>query len=691
MNALLPNVQKHTQQQLNSAWLLAATQAIRDMPTPTKQMKPLCEDVNCSCHRRQNDDSTSSKKEWTFVPAPPGKQVETFFGTSSIVSSHDQDTLIDLPHSTPFQPPMSWIAPHNLVLGEVTKMKDQKVTEISILEVRICSDHLETSNGQKMRTWDPKSIRIGDFMGETPVRMSCSCIHSTEHSSETSLTLSTSTSSKTTKTTKATKTTTNLKPKALYIAARKEAAKIEYPGLKGTALIMKLISEFNSLDADTKASYEKQAVEASSTKSLSSSSTTASTASTTASTTASASSTSSSTTPINATNVTASSVPIKSTRLPCDEQYYIGAKVIALLRHSKTKNKTMALIDKQRGLRRLEQKLGRLHMGQERMQSVLTAERSGGEKELFSDVSLPIWPLLELGLCGGMLRVGLTNKVKFVGWSVIDVEVASTIGNHHSLYDHIQNSVEYHNPSASDNMASVLDLDPRFSMLLNTNSYATNRTGGGSSKRSSRSSSESGNSSHETGNSSSSSSSSNESSKESSSNRSGSSNESSKESSTERRKEGGCVRSGSNSSKLFDSFNYYDQVNVAQSRAWSVNRIKMGNDEMKKGRFEQALQWYNQAITIDATCEHGYIARGAAHANRKRYAKAIADFEHALFLDPDVKNGEEYLDNVRETLKAEEKKKVALRNTSSGSGSASKKSTRLWPGDGRKSKKRKKN
>ena len=354
----------------------------------------------------------------------------------------------------------------------------------------------------------------------------------------------------------------------------------------------------------------------------------------------------------------------------------------------------MALIDKQRGLRRLEQKLGRLHMGQERMQSVLTAERSGGEKELFSDVSLPIWPLLELGLCGGMLRVGLTNKVKFVGWSVIDVEVASTIGNHHSLYDHIQNSVEYHNPSASDNMASVLDLDPRFSMLLNTNSYATNRTGGGSSKRSSssRSSSESGNSSHETGNSSSSSSSSsNESSKESSSNRSGSSNESSKESSTERRKEGGCVRSGSNSSKLFDSFNYYDQVNVAQSRAWSVNRIKMGNDEMKKGRFEQALQWYNQAITIDATCEHGYIARGAAHANRKRYAKAIADFEHALFLDPDVKNGEEYLDNVRETLKAEEKKKVALRNTSSGSGSASKKSTRLWPGDGRKSKKRKKN
>ena len=117
----------------------------------------------------------------------------------------------------------------------------------------------------------------------------------------------------------------------------------------------------------------------------------------------------------------------------------------------------------------------------------------------------------------------------------------------------------------------------------------------------------------------------------------------------------------------------------------------MGNDEMKKGRFEQALQWYNQAITIDATCEHGYIARGAAHANRKRYAKAIADFEHALFLDPDVKNGEEYLDNVRETLKAEEKKKVALRNTSSGSGSASKKSTRLWPGDGRKSKKRKKN
>ena len=54
------------------------------------------------------------------------------------------------------------------------------------------------------------------------------------------------------------------KPKSakfLYIAARKDAAKIEYPELQGTALAMKLIGEFNSLDADTKASYEKQAAE----------------------------------------------------------------------------------------------------------------------------------------------------------------------------------------------------------------------------------------------------------------------------------------------------------------------------------------------------------------------------------------------------------------------------------------------
>jgi hypothetical protein len=54
------------------------------------------------------------------------------------------------------------------------------------------------------------------------------------------------------------------KPKSakfLYIADRKDAAKIDYPDLEGTQLAMRLIAEYKALDETKKASYEKQAAE----------------------------------------------------------------------------------------------------------------------------------------------------------------------------------------------------------------------------------------------------------------------------------------------------------------------------------------------------------------------------------------------------------------------------------------------
>ena len=123
MNALLPSVQQYTQQHLaTSEWLDAATKEVREMSTPSSFMNKLCDDITCSCH-----DEPSSER-WTFVPPPPGKRVETFFGTSSVVTRHDNDTLLDRPDATlsPLQIPSTWLEPHSLVLAEVTKMKDQK-------------------------------------------------------------------------------------------------------------------------------------------------------------------------------------------------------------------------------------------------------------------------------------------------------------------------------------------------------------------------------------------------------------------------------------------------------------------------------------------------------------------------------------------------------------------------------------
>ena len=54
------------------------------------------------------------------------------------------------------------------------------------------------------------------------------------------------------------------KPKSakfLYIADRKDAAKIDYPDLEGTQLAMRLIAEYKALDETKKASYEKLAAE----------------------------------------------------------------------------------------------------------------------------------------------------------------------------------------------------------------------------------------------------------------------------------------------------------------------------------------------------------------------------------------------------------------------------------------------
>ena len=292
----------------------------------------------------------------------------------------------------------------------------------------------------------------------------------------------------------------------------------------------------------------------------------------------------------------------------------------------------MALIDKRRGLRRLEQKLGRIHMDQDRLQRVLNAKRGGSkETELFDDVALPIWPSLELGLCGGMIRIGSTKKVKFVGWSVIDIDIAQTIGNHHGLYEHIQNSVEYHNPSASENMASILGLDPTFSMLLDSPVSSSSSTD------------------------------------------------------TDMHTNNGST---TKTTKL-EQKDFYDAVNSVQSRNWSMSRIKLGNKENKAARFKQAIQWYNQAITLDPSYADAYVARGSAFANWKQYDKAIADFEKALKVNSDVENGQQYLNNVKEAKRMETA--ATARNTSgsvSVAASASKKSTRLWPGDKRSKKKR---
>ena len=48
---------------------------------------------------------------------------------------------------------------------------------------------------------------------------------------------------------------------------------------------------------------------------------------------------------------------------------------------------------------------------------------------------------------------------------------------------------------------------------------------------------------------------------------------------------------------------FYDEINVEQSRAWAVGRVKSGNKLNRSGDYRKAVQVYTQAINLDPTLE----------------------------------------------------------------------------------------
>jgi hypothetical protein len=197
MNSLLPQVQRHTTDLWHSqpSWFKMATKHLEDIATPSTHLNPLCDDVTCLCH-----DDTSNRKSWTFVPIPTDRCISDFFGASSVVTAHDRETLVDLPDrsntnvssattlsSSAIVVPETWLQPHNLILATVTKMTKNLCTELAIEEIRMFTHNVETSDGRKMRSWDPKSICLSDFIdSNAKVLIQCNCILSNSSSSSTS-------------------------------------------------------------------------------------------------------------------------------------------------------------------------------------------------------------------------------------------------------------------------------------------------------------------------------------------------------------------------------------------------------------------------------------------------------------------------------------------------------------------------
>lgn len=62
--------------------------------------------------------------------------------------------------------------------------------------------------------------------------------------------------------------------------------------------------------------------------------------------------------------------------------------------------------------------------------------------------------------------------------------------------------------------------------------------------------------------------------------------------------------------------------------------LKAAQDHLNKGKTQEAMQAYSQAIDADPGCKKAYVGRAICHADLGQDAKAIADYTKAIELDP---------------------------------------------------------
>ncbi|KAI8473859.1 MAG: hypothetical protein J3K34DRAFT_391529 [Monoraphidium minutum] len=88
--------------------------------------------------------------------------------------------------------------------------------------------------------------------------------------------------------------------------------------------------------------------------------------------------------------------------------------------------------------------------------------------------------------------------------------------------------------------------------------------------------------------------------------------------------------------------------------AWSREALRRGVAYAKAGELGEALSCYNKALQLDPCNADALVARGAASANRRGFAPALADFEAALRLCPGDANARAYLEATRAHMQQQE-------------------------------------
>ena len=63
--------------------------------------------------------------------------------------------------------------------------------------------------------------------------------------------------------------------------------------------------------------------------------------------------------------------------------------------------------------------------------------------------------------------------------------------------------------------------------------------------------------------------------------------------------------------------------------------FEKGVDYINQGDYQQAIEEFNRALTIDSKYVDAYCGIGIAYLNQKKYKEAIGALEKAIALDPE--------------------------------------------------------
>jgi len=124
--------------------------------------------------------------------------------------------------------------------------------------------------------------------------------------------------------------------------------------------------------------------------------------------------------------------------------------------------------------------------------------------------------------------------------------------------------------------------------------------------------------------------------------------------------------------KVFEDINLdYRKVREFQNKIWATESLNQGIELTQHKYYSEAIEFFNNAISMDDSLVDAYVAKGCALANNKDFGESLKLLEKALEKDPEHENAKKYHEAIsaklkeleKETFKIDDRNKVKLVKT----------------------------